>query len=40
MLRLEAGASLLEFGEFARSVPGGPEGDRTLFAYSQLIYQF
>lgn len=39
-LRLEAGASLLEYGEFARSVPGGPKGDRTLFGYSQLTFQF
>lgn len=39
-VRLEAGASLLEFGEFARSVPGGPEGKRTLFGFSQLTFQF
>lgn len=39
-LRLEAGASLLEFGEFARSVPGGPDGERTLYGYSQLTFQF
>lgn len=39
-LRLEAGASLLEYGEFARNVPGGPDGDRTLFGYSQITYQF
>lgn len=39
-LRVEAGASLLEFGEFTRSVPGGPEGDRTLFGYSQMTFHF
>ncbi|MFN7056591.1 alginate export family protein [Hyphomonas sp.] len=39
-LRLELGASVLIFGEFAKSVPGGPNGDRTLFGYSQLTLSF
>jgi hypothetical protein len=39
-LRFEAGASLLEFGEFARKVPNGPDGDRAVFGYSQLTYHF
>jgi len=39
-LRVEAGASLLEFGEFTRSVPGGPQGERTLFGYSQMTFHF
>lgn len=39
-LRLEVGASALFFGEFARNVPGGPEGRRTLFGYTQLTFFF
>lgn len=39
-LRLEMGASGLWFGEFAKSVPGGPEGDGTLFGYGQLTVTF
>ncbi|MEL7448085.1 MAG: alginate export family protein [Pseudomonadota bacterium] len=39
-LRLEVGASALLFGEFAKNVPGGPEGSRTLFAYSQITVFF
>lgn len=39
-LRLEVGASALVFGEFTRSVPGGPQGDRTLFGYTQLSLHF
>ncbi|WP_300391382.1 alginate export family protein [Henriciella sp.] len=39
-LRLELGASALFYGEFARNVPGGPEGDRTLFGYGQLTVTF
>ncbi|MEO1574566.1 MAG: alginate export family protein [Pseudomonadota bacterium] len=38
VLQLEIGASALMFGEFAKSVPNGPTGSRTLFAYSQLVY--
>lgn len=38
VLQLEIGASALVFGEFAKSVPNGPTGSRTLFAYSQLNY--
>lgn len=39
-LRLELGASGLLFGEFAEKVPGGPEGDGTLFGYAQLTFSF
>ncbi|MEZ5982908.1 MAG: alginate export family protein [Parvularculaceae bacterium] len=39
-LRLEIGASAFVFGEFARSVPAGPEGKRTLFGYTQLTATF
>jgi len=39
-LRLEVGASALLFGEFARNVPGGPDGSRTLFGYTQLTFFF
>ncbi|MEO1310822.1 MAG: alginate export family protein [Pseudomonadota bacterium] len=35
-LQLELGASAFVFGEFTRDVPGAPEGERTLFGYSQL----
>ncbi|MEL6663728.1 MAG: alginate export family protein [Pseudomonadota bacterium] len=39
-VRLELGASALIFGEFAKDVPGGPEGDRTLFGYSMVTVTF
>ena len=39
-LRFEIGASALLFGEFAEDVPGGPDGDRTLFGYSMLTWSF
>jgi hypothetical protein len=39
-VRLEFGGSALVFGEFARNVPGGPEGDGTLFGYAQLSLTF
>ena len=39
-LRLEVGASALIAGEFAKTVPGGPEKDRTLFGYTQLTWSF
>ncbi len=38
--RLEIGASALFFGEFAKDVPNGPQGDRTLFGYGQLTVSF
>lgn len=39
-VRLELGASALLFGEFAKEVPGGPEGDRTLFGYGMVTVTF
>ena len=39
-LRLELGASGLVYGEFPKNVPGGPEGDGTLFGYAQLTLKF
>ncbi len=39
-LRLELGASALIYGEFAETVPGGPEGDAALFGYGQLTWTF
>lgn len=39
-LRLEIGASALLYGEFAENVPGGPEGDGTLFGYTMLTLTF
>lgn len=39
-LRLELGASALIYGEFAKDVPGGPDGDGTLFGYAQLTFTF
>jgi len=39
-LRLELGASGLIYGEFPTNVPGGPEGDGTLFGYAQLTLTF
>lgn len=39
-LRLELGGSAFWFGEFPRKVPDGPEGSRTLYAYSQLTLTF
>ncbi|MEQ8432890.1 MAG: alginate export family protein [Oceanicaulis sp.] len=39
-LELEAGASALVFGEFAETVPGGPDADRTLFGYVQAAFSF
>ena len=35
-LRFEVGGSALLFGEFVKSVSGGPEGARTLYGYSQI----
>ncbi|MEO0815705.1 MAG: alginate export family protein [Pseudomonadota bacterium] len=39
-VRLELGASALFFGEFAETVPGGPDGDRTLFGYGMVTVSF
>ncbi len=39
-LVFELGASALFFGEFAQTVPGGPEGDRTLFMHAQATLTF
>lgn len=39
-LRLEIGASGLVYGAFAQDVPGGPDGDGTLFGYTQLTLSF
>tara|TARA_R110000765_G_scaffold76690_1_gene150411 strand:- start:53814 stop:55205 length:1392 start_codon:yes stop_codon:yes gene_type:complete len=39
-LRLELGASALIYGEFAKDVPGGPDGDGTLFGYAQLTFTY
>ena len=39
-LRFEFGASGLIYGEFARTVPGGPEGDGTVFGFAQLTLNF
>ena len=39
-LHLELGASALFYGEFAKNVPGGPEGDATFFGYGQLTVAF
>lgn len=39
-LRFEFGASALLFGDFAKDVPDGPTGDRTLFGYLQLTYSY
>jgi len=39
-LRLEVGASLLLFGEFPKTVAGGPAGSRSLYGFGQLTFQF
>lgn len=39
-LRFELGASGLIYGEFAKSVPGGPDGNATLFGYAQISFSF
>ena len=36
----ELGASAFLFGEFTKTVPDGPEGNRTLFGYVQATYSF
>ena len=36
----EVGASAFLFGEFTKTVPDGPEGNRTLFGYMQVTYSF
>ena len=35
-LELEWGASTLIFGNFPKNVPGGPDGNRTLYGFTQL----
>ncbi len=37
---LDVGASALFFGEFAKDVPGGPQGKRTLAGYAQAVIRF
>lgn len=39
-VRLEIGASALLYGEFAKTVPGGPDGERTLFGYTQISFSY
>lgn len=39
-LRLELGASALVYGDFAKNVPNGPDGDGTAFGYAQLTWSF
>ena len=39
-LRLELGGSGLIFGDFPKNVPGGPEGDGTVFGYAQITLTF
>ena len=39
-LRLEIGASALLYGAYAKDIPNGPEGDRTLLGYTQLTLTF
>ena len=39
-LRFELGASGLVYGEFAKTVPNGPEGKGTVFGYGQLTLSF
>ncbi|MDJ0920845.1 MAG: alginate export family protein [Henriciella sp.] len=39
-VRLELGASALIYGEFAKNVPDGPEGDGTLYGYAQVTVSF
>lgn len=39
-LRFELGASGLIYGDFAKNVPNGPDGDGTAFGYAQLTLSF
>ena len=39
-LRFELGASALVYGEFAKDVPDGPDGNGTVFGYAQMTYSF
>lgn len=39
-LRFEIGASALIYGEFAKAVPDGPQGDGTLYGYLQLTFRY
>lgn len=39
-LQLELGASYFAFGDFAKTVANGPEGDSTTFGYGALLLEF
>ena len=39
-LRLEFGASALFAGEFAKTAPGSPQSDQTLFGFAQMTWSF
>ena len=39
-VRLEFGGSALFYGEFAKNVPGGPAGDRSLYGFAEITVDF